>query len=1037
MRRVVRGSLGALLAAVTCGVVVGQGERPASAAAPVPVTFTSTGAEQVYDIPQGVAMLHVLAVGGRGAERGNPLLGLPGFGAIVTADVPVPVGVTQLFVEVGGNGTEWVAGGGGEGGWNGGGDAQGLFAASSGGGGASDLRTCSQTASSCSGGGTTLDSRLVVAGGGGGGGGPGGADDIDTPGLGGHGGDAGGPGGIGLDGGDGKVLTNPDFAGGGGGGGGATAIAGGSAGGAGQYPGCVSGGPGDDGSGGSGGVSGGGGGWFGGGGGGSGAVCPDGDGSSLGGGGGGGGGSSHVVADATNVSFATDTTGIGTITITPGPRLTPALLPDPTFFEAYSQQLSVDDDGTPVAATFTVSAGTLPPGLTLSPSGLIAGAPTLGGFFTFTVDATDENQVVGRQSYSVHVTVPDVEIRPTSLPDGPQEVPYEQQLGAFWLALGPQPNTTFTLVEGAPPPGITMSSTGTLIGAPTTVGTFGFTVQATIPFFGDIQQSFSIEVQQFAVTPINLPAGHTGTAYSEQLGVVHDGSPVASADFELVDGPLPPGLTLSATGLIAGTPTVADPYPFTVAATVTGVGTVRASYTLDISGLLVTPSSLPPGPVNESYFEQVGLALDDAPVAGATFSLTSGALPPGLTLESFGPITGFPTTPGAYAFTISGRAPSGDTASRDYEIVVTTPAEVFSWLGANEQRYIVVPGTRSLRVQVIGADGADAGQGAVGGDGAVVVAELPVPPGATELYVTVGGNGTGQSGTNGGQPEGGGGASDIRTCSNLASSCPGGGTSLASRLVVAGGGGAAGLPGASHDGFPAGGDGGSAGGTGGLGAPGTAGQSITGAGAGAAGAGGGASVAGGGGAAGAACAGGVAGAPGDAGSEGTGGAPGGGGGGAGGGWFGGGGGGGGGTCIDDFAQAGSGGGGGGSSYVSPSATSSSISTSSDDTNQVTITPIFGAGTPAPDPGPDPGGPPGPGSGAPGSSPPPEAAGAPGDPAQVERAGASSSGGSSGGSLALTGAGAVRLLALVGTTLVLLGIALVFIRRLPARLRRAR
>ena len=38
----------------------------------------------------------------------------------------------------------------------------------------------------------------------------------------------------------------------------------------------------------------------------------------------------------------------------------------------------------------------------------------------------------------------------------------------------------------------------------------------------------------------------------------------------------------------------------------------------------------------------------------------------------------------------------------------------------------------------------------------------------------------------------GGGASDVRTCSELAASCPGGGTSTGSRLIVAAGGGGVG-----------------------------------------------------------------------------------------------------------------------------------------------------------------------------------------------------------------------------------------------------
>lgn len=104
--------------------------------------------------------------------------------------------------------------------------------------------------------------------------------------------------------------------------------------------------------------------------------------------------------------------------------------------------------------------------------------------------------------------------------------------------------------------------------------------------------------------------------------------------------------------------------------------------------------------------------------------------------------------------------------------------------------------------------------------GAFLQGYLATKPGQ-KLYVEVGQNGTsgggatfGRGGAAGGPPPGvpdctlsgsdmdvpcdgpwagsGGGASDVRTCSELAASCPGGGTSAKSRLIVAAGGGGAG-----------------------------------------------------------------------------------------------------------------------------------------------------------------------------------------------------------------------------------------------------
>lgn len=133
-------------------------------------TFTvsgNTGGEFTYAVPAGVSGVHVVLVGGRGAGFPFSTTLLGGFGAKLTADVPLPPGTTQLFVEVAGDGggasaSPWASGG-----YDGGGG--GAF----GGGGATDIRTIS-CGSACASGGVfaqpaaSLGSRLAVAGGGGG-----------------------------------------------------------------------------------------------------------------------------------------------------------------------------------------------------------------------------------------------------------------------------------------------------------------------------------------------------------------------------------------------------------------------------------------------------------------------------------------------------------------------------------------------------------------------------------------------------------------------------------------------------------------------------------------------------------------------------------------------------------------------------------------------------------------------------------------------------------------------------------------------------
>lgn len=168
-------------------------------------TYSYTGDEQTFAVPDGVHRLGVLAIGGSGGIS-NDGSARGGRGAEVMSTVDVPAGRSTLYVEVGGNGAPGTSplsftrapGGFNKGGVGGEGNPY-MSVGGGGGGGESDVRTCSEHGSGdqCQG-----DPRLVIAGGGGGGGGgaqlPGGLAGIDSAGDGGDGAggvDAGGGGG--------------------------------------------------------------------------------------------------------------------------------------------------------------------------------------------------------------------------------------------------------------------------------------------------------------------------------------------------------------------------------------------------------------------------------------------------------------------------------------------------------------------------------------------------------------------------------------------------------------------------------------------------------------------------------------------------------------------------------------------------------------------------------------------------------------------------------------------------------------------------
>jgi uncharacterized protein YhjY with autotransporter beta-barrel domain len=93
-----------------------------------------------------------------------------------------------------------------------------------------------------------------------------------------------------------------------------------------------------------------------------------------------------------------------TVTVTAAAILSigPASLPDGDEMQPYTAQPTVS--GAPGPFTFSISAGTLPPGLSVNPStGEIVGTPTADGSFTFTLYVQDGNGNYGSRQYTMAV----------------------------------------------------------------------------------------------------------------------------------------------------------------------------------------------------------------------------------------------------------------------------------------------------------------------------------------------------------------------------------------------------------------------------------------------------------------------------------------------------------------------------------------------------------------------------------------------------------------------------------------------------------
>jgi hypothetical protein len=172
-------------------------------------------------------------------------------------------------------------------------------------------------------------------------------------------------------------------------------------------------------------------------------------------------------------------------------NLAPTTLPNASLGQPYSQTLSATGGLLPY--TYGITAGTLPPGLILSPAGLIAGTPTSAGTFSFTVTVTDAAGCTATRVYTIVVAplgCPTITVLPASLPVGVIGSPYSQAMSAS----GGSAPYVFAVTAGALPPGLALSPAGLLTGTPITLGNFSFTITATDAASCPGSRSYSIAI---------------------------------------------------------------------------------------------------------------------------------------------------------------------------------------------------------------------------------------------------------------------------------------------------------------------------------------------------------------------------------------------------------------------------------------------------------------------------------------------------------------------------------------------------------------
>ncbi|PPF71898.1 putative Ig domain-containing protein [Rathayibacter sp. AY1E6] len=157
------------------------------------------------------------------------------------------------------------------------------------------------------------------------------------------------------------------------------------------------------------------------------------------------------------------------------------------------------------------------------------------------------------------------------------------------------------------------------------------------------------------------PTATVGTPFSFAFG-----GDARLADHTLASGTLPPGLTLTPEGFVTGTPAEPGTSDFTVTATNSFGTTTIASRRITVEAAPPAPvaptisGTVAAGVVGSDYEFTYAVAGTPAPVV----TVSSGALPPGLTLDPTGRLTGTPTRTGAYVFTVQAASTAGTATAQ-------------------------------------------------------------------------------------------------------------------------------------------------------------------------------------------------------------------------------------------------------------------------------------------------------------------------------------------------------------------------------------
>jgi hypothetical protein len=270
--------------------------------------------------------------------------------------------------------------------------------------------------------------------------------------------------------------------------------------------------------------------------------------------------------------------------------------------------------------------------------------------------------------------------------------------------------TTQTMTVRNPWPGqqaeVVNGATGAVVLAPTTAATLAVPVTAgqsylvqrpsapttALPFAqvtgAPARTNRTLGNVTIGLSGNSLPTGNTVTVTSpgSQTGTV--GTAIAGVQVQATDSAsgqtltyaargLPAGLSISASGLISGTPTASGSFTVTVTATDTTGAAGSATFTWTVAGTGPGNTVTVTDPGNQTG--TVGTALGGVQIhatdsaSGQTLTYAATGLPPGLSISaSTGLVSGTPTTAGTFTVTATATDATGASGSAAFTWTISS-----------------------------------------------------------------------------------------------------------------------------------------------------------------------------------------------------------------------------------------------------------------------------------------------------------------------------------------------------------------------------